>query len=576
MELKKDIAAGAAVSLATTYMMFISSVIDIYVTNKDEFWFDIFKLFPPIFLQFIIAEAANLLLLGILLFISKKVYRIVLITEFTLFVILYLHGNIFLGGISSFSGDSGTYIYRRYKLLSVIIILVLTAGIILLLKKLKYEKTRKTITLVSAFMIGVLLLSNISETIIYKGLERKSGFVVTTKDMWEYSDDENFIIFILDAIGNDNFYNAVQEYNDYSGSDVFRDFTYYSNTAGKYPFTQFALVQILTGRSYVPTESFSDFCRSSFNESRLLNTLYDSGYKMQMYEILESLYATFEIDDNILGKFSNCIVMNSDFASHRRLYKTIDRTVLYRYLPYFLKPYVRTDLIDYAHLQDIGADTQVYSDMNLSFYEYEKEAEIVHTDNKVFKLIHIEGGHRSLGNSKYILDRNMDMYDGAFTYEAMAEQQLGCCMLVDNYLELLKENGVYDNSTIIVMSDHGARISKEGEYNTLEYGCNPILFIKQKNETSDSCRVSSAPVTYDDLEECFMRLLNGYGSDEVFDCKEGDVRSRYYYYYEKTDDIRKDNKYITEYEVIGDVSDPSKTIYNPTENVYEANINRFE
>ena len=96
----------------------------------------------------------------------------------------------------------------------------------------------------------------------------------------------------------------------------------------------------------------------------------------------------------------------------------------------------------------------------------------------------------------------------------------------DAYLKKLKENGVYDNSVIIVMADHGYGLSY-GPRNRQH----PVLFVKGKNESHDYT-VSEAPISYDDLQEAFSRLLDGAMGEEVFDYKEGDERKRRYLYFE--------------------------------------------
>lgn len=44
--------------------------------------------------------------------------------------------------------------------------------------------------------------------------------------------------------------------------------------------------------------------------------------------------------------------------------------------------------------------------------------------------------------------------------------------------------------------------------------------------------MSEAPISYDDLQEAFSRLLDGAMGEEVFDYKEGDERKRRYLYFE--------------------------------------------
>lgn len=60
-----------------------------------------------------------------------------------------------------------------------------------------------------------------------------------------------------------------------------------------------------------------------------------------------------------------------------------------------------------------------------------------------------------------------------------------------------------------------------------------ILFflLKGKNESHDYT-VSEAPISYDDLQEAYSRLLDGATGEDVFDYKEGDERQRRYLYFE--------------------------------------------
>lgn len=116
------------------------------------------------------------------------------------------------------------------------------------------------------------------------------------------------------------------------------------------------------------------------------------------------------------------------------------------------------------------------------------------------------------------------------------------------YLNMLKDAGLYDNSVIIVMADHGL----EGNAPELYTGRqNPILFVKGINEHHEML-LSEAPVSYDDLQPAFQRLLEGKAGTEIFDAQEGDVRERRYLFYEY-----EEEDYLYEYITEGHASDDS-------------------
>ena len=103
--------------------------------------------------------------------------------------------------------------------------------------------------------------------------------------------------------------------------------------------------------------------------------------------------------------------------------------------------------------------------------------------------------------------------------------------LVDSYINMLKENGVYDNSVIVVMADHGYWTETNARQN-------PFLYIKGFDEHHDY-QVSDKKVSYVNLQDAFANLLDGKKSNELFENLDNEVRRYLYYVYTK-------EKYITE------------------------------
>jgi arylsulfatase A-like enzyme len=95
--------------------------------------------------------------------------------------------------------------------------------------------------------------------------------------------------------------------------------------------------------------------------------------------------------------------------------------------------------------------------------------------------------------------------------------------LANAYLQKLKDAGVYDNSAIIIMADHGSRILGPGEDDLYKF--NPIFMVKGIGE-EHPYQVNYAPLSYEDLIQCYERLMDHKQSTECFDWKEGDHRVR--------------------------------------------------
>ena len=102
-------------------------------------------------------------------------------------------------------------------------------------------------------------------------------------------------------------------------------------------------------------------------------------------------------------------------------------------------------------------------------------------------------------------------------------ESVRCCMtIVRTYIDMMKDLGIYDNSTIIVMADHGGDPKTEGGY-----GQCPGLMIKKKGESHDF-RTSLSAVSYSELAEEMASLVDGY---DRFEEKTEEITERRFLYY---------------------------------------------
>ena len=89
-----------------------------------------------------------------------------------------------------------------------------------------------------------------------------------------------------------------------------------------------------------------------------------------------------------------------------------------------------------------------------------------------------------------------------------------------------------------------------------------LLLIKGRNEHHDTMQISQAPISFEDLQEAYVRLLDGRRSDEVFDWKEGDARERRFLRYSFLDDDHMQEYMQTGYASDMDTMIPTGREYN--------------
>ena len=184
-----------------------------------------------------------------------------------------------------------------------------------------------------------------------------------------------------------------------------------------------------------------------------------------------------------------------------------------------------------------GGTGKYYDWSDLLFYRALLEENPIRTvPEKCFKYLHLEGAHQP-----HVYDKDLNVLPSS-PYRDVIEGNLTMLRL---FLQRMKEAGVYDNTAIVLLSDHGS--SNGRDLNTMNQ--HTMLLIKGKNE-HHPFRTDDAPVAYVDLQGVFRKLLDGESSETVFDWKAGDARERYFFDYELTN-----SDILTEYVQTGHAED---------------------
>lgn len=506
----KDFVPALLVSLAASFMIMVFAPIEIYYSNQDQFWFEIKQLIPVVICLFMIFLVVSLVVLGVLFLINQKAYNVGIILYLIAFLSTYIQGNFLVKNLPGLDGTQPVWKdYISEDIKTIIVWGVVSAIVIAFAVKFKSQKLRNAISIVSVCIFLMIAVTLVTVVLTTKVTDKDYEMVVTDKDEFEMSSDTNFIILLLDAMEGGTYDEVAQNHPEYA--EIMRDFTYYDNTVCGYTFTKQSIPFILSGKWYENERPFADYATDAYTNSPFLTKLSQKGYKMSLYE--PELYTS----DKELYKFSNIIKDKTDISSYITFMKREIQITGYKYAPFILKRSCMVGTQDFEDFRTNPDDCETFSYDNEVFYNAVKNSEMTKTDDKTFKFIHIWGAH-----VPFVFDKDMNrIEDGTYAQNVEA-----CMTMTDAYLKKLKENGVYDNSVIIVMADHGYGLSY-GPRNRQH----PVLFIKGKNESHDYT-VSEAPISYDDLQEAYSRLLDGATGEDVFDYKEGDERQRRYLYFE--------------------------------------------
>ncbi len=543
--------SGFFLSLSVGFMLLIFAPLEIYLSNPGEFWYDAWFLFPVCIRFFCALSLLSLAAFSVLYLLGDRFYDFGLACYFWCFIGCYVQGNFGVKGLPPFDGTEINWAaYRTETIGSTVcwLLLAVLTGVLLFL--LKTAKFRRLVSAVSVFLFAILF-STLAVIGINGGLFDQKQYVKFTKtNQFEMSAEQNFIILLLDAVDEECFWQIWEQHPEYEAAMA--DFTFYDNAMTGYAYTDHALPLMLSGEWYENTEPYEDYSMRVYRDAPIFNRLESEGYSLSLYDDeLQFEVGTME------GEFDNMTYIKSTLHDPQLFATRQLKMVGMKYAPYLLKPFCWFDPAKLGHQELAASSEELFVWKNKSFYDDIDSEEITFTDAKRFKLFHLMGAH-----VPFYYDRYLNETEDA-DYFSCIESSMTTTIA---YLEKLKEAGVYDNSIILVCSDHGYNISGNA-VNTPQRDENasgrqhPILFIKGLNEHHD-LQISGAPVSYEDLAEAYNRLLDGAASDAVFDCKEGDYRERRYLLYKY---MHEDH--MVEYVQTGDAGDESTLL--PTGRVFD-------
>lgn len=537
-----EVIAGVLLTLAACFMFFIYSPLELYFTNKNEFWFDFPLLFGSMIIVFLTLFAVGLAILFLVGKFSRKTYRILIVLEFAAFISAYIQGNFLVKNLPPLDGrwiEWDQYPVERIKSIllwtSVIIITVL------LVKMIKKDKFYKLVKCISIFSVLMLTITVISVGLMNDGFGVKPDMSVTENNQLKMSSDSNFIILLLDAVDAKAWEIAAEEHPEYR--ETLKDFTFFNNAMGTYAFTKCSIPYILTGEWFENEETFEEYSKKAYLNSPLFKSLQQKGYQMNLYE--EQVI----LNDEGFYMFDNVLPNERGVNSWTTFMRWQIQMTGFKYAPFDLKRicFVNPDAFMTLRIPPKGSEVFVAS--NKKFYESILNTDVDICPEKQFKFIHLEGAHLP-----FQYDENVNVIENG-SYAGNLEASM---TITKAYLDKLKEEGVYDNSIIIIMADHGYNWEDLGDSSTRQ---NPILFIKGIGEEHEFGE-SAIPVSWEDLQETYEKLLAGKDSMSVFDWEEGEYRQRRYLYYE----FNKEDK-IYEYIQSGHVRDYET--FKPTGRIYE-------
>ena len=489
------------------FIMFIYLPCEGFLHNVSDFNFP-FQSFILYELYYFIAFSLVTSLL--LSFSTKAVYRILTSVVLGIDICCYIQYMFLNSKLHLLDGESMKWEeYTGYSVITLIIwLVVISACVIFGLKKtVIFNKISAGISgiLIAVQALSVCIMLVMADSKIYsKELEYMSG-----EEQYTVSGSKNIIMFILDATDNDYFKEILEENPE--AFEGYEDFTFYTDTCSVFDSTPTSITQMLTGMDFSVELNGEDWYRSAWKSektSEFFDRFHGDNYIINGFNVL---YA-----DQMLynGKFDNCQKMNaSEFKTKtdidsKGLADEFTKLSLYRMLPFAWKKYVDYEMINFNVHVVAENDSDYYNDDFSGNMILEKSK----SDKNYLIIEHLNGTHPPCSDFTGESEKLLDM--------------------IRNYMNQLKELGVYNDASIIITSDHGRHNDSEPDL-----AGTPIFMIKRSNTTGSELKISDVPVYHEDIQATLLDCAGLYEQNEdeqifgrsVFDLKEGELRERTWY-----------------------------------------------
>lgn len=392
-----------------------------------------------------------------------------------------------------------------------IVLLIVVVSACILLKK-KWELVSMA---AAGFLCAIQLVAVLSLLLTSMGGRNENGALqMSGRNQFKVASDENIIVFVLDTYGSTQMENAMMQYPDML--DGLQDFTYYNNADCHYYCTFPSMTNMLTGNNFdFGAQLSQEWMAESWQSERAVNfyeTLHKEGFVCNLYSA-ETGYVYGDLI-NLTEKFDNVNHM-TPIVDQKQLVKLMAKMSMYRYVPYIVKPRFEVLTLEFGEIVSYEGDVTSI-DNNGEFYQklLNERLQIDEEEENALIIQHLFGTHKP-----YTINEHANLVESA----EVSQTARGLFVIVDEYINQLKELGLYENATIIITADHGSWYGGDAQ---------PIFFIKRSGEQHDTMQTNSAPISLDDFQATILSVLDceydGYGTS-IFDWEAGDTRERSVY-----------------------------------------------
>lgn len=526
--------------LFSLFSVFIYTPATCYLGNMDELQFSFWLFGKFLVILFLCGLVGSF----IVAMTEKKVYLVLASVLFSFGLCAYLQANYLNPVIREFSGAEMDWTVFSPGLV-VNTVFWIVVPVVMIILALRWKKVWKNIVIAISCLIfatQVVSLGIVTIMTFVNGETYSEKLVVTKDGRLDYSADEmNIVYLVLDNVDSAILFDIAEEQPELLMG--FEGFTWYQNYAGMYSRSYPSVQQLLTSAEYQWDQSMPSFNRQAYLNPLLLRALKDKGffvhYNCNTYGV--STEAMSYIDNLARAEITNAFEASYDITKQMVKYS------LFMAAPHCLKKPLFEDLLFTSQSLNEAVQYRYAGEFysNFAFYDaVNEEGLTTQAQSPTFHYYHLEGAH----STRYTADMQV-CKDGEGSFK---ESTIYSLKMAQTYIDALKENGLYDNTAIFILSDHGNYVGRIGY--PLEEPDNPILLYKPVNSMVGFDH-SDVPAWQADLAPTLLQALNvDYEGKGIAlpDLADGMERERYLMY---SNIWREGKSYVLRYDIGANAND---------------------
>jgi len=467
----------------------------------------------------ILAPAVFVVLAAILYFLNKRYGAFFTILLASITVLVVIECGFLSFNLPELNGEFDAYYNVPRMLLHIAVWL---AGIVLPLcfQKKIYSWIPLALLVVSimngASLVDALMKKNPFEgrgKLIVKSTVNFDG----TIDRVKYAAKNNVIMICLDAVTSEAVSEVFKEYPELKKS--FPGFTLFTNNIGMNIGTMWAVPGFFTGKLISPEIPTVKYTSSMYSEESALKNYLDRKYALFFRVGLPQLSYLYPDQDST--KKITLLTPVEDSM----LQWVFHELVLFKITPFFWKG----SLMRYffysvwpARQNKFESDNSALTSANRDEnYIYQKLADAPLLGPEfpgAFHYHHFHGAHPPF---EYDRDGNRVKHSNIplrSNWKGYYERTVFEMKRVSRYLQALMKRGLYDDSVIIILADHGMEPTLRK--NDIPPRFRPFIMIK--------CRNSNSPLDYCDLPTSHTKISTFLKSDDIFSVRQADLPRIFY------------------------------------------------